>query len=81
MLNISAPHREVLIQPQFLKMIIMWLAVKFHLQTVLLKVCSTLLRLKKNIPPLARRKIWYAQFVMVQVSDRCYTCMFFWHKC
>lgn len=75
MLNISAPHREVLIQPQLLKMIIMGLAVKFHLQTVLPKVCSTLLRLTKNVPPLTQKKIWYAQFVMVHVSDRCYTCM------
>ena len=72
MLNISARHREVLIQPQLLKMIIMGLAVKFHLQTVLLKVYSALLRLTKNIPPLTQKKIWYAQFVIVHVSDRCY---------
>ena len=75
MLNISVPHKEVLIQSQLLKMIVMGLAVKFHLQTMLLKVFSTLLRLTKNIPPLTQKKIWYAQFVMVHVSDRCCTCM------
>ena len=77
MLNISAPHREMLIQPQLLKMIIVGLAVKLHRQTVLLKAYSTLLRLTKNIPPLSQKKIWYAQFVMVHVSDICYTRMVF----
>ena len=71
MLNISARRREVLIQPQLLKMVIMGLTVKFHLQTVLLKVYSALLRLTKNIPPLTQKKIWYAQFVIVHVSNRC----------